>query len=124
MLSSSLFVTSGVAALAVATKLVDTHVPTGAAVLEVVRQGVYWEDVASRDEDRVLQLQHYAMALSLLHTARTMRPDHELERAVGFNVSRAVRSIEGKLTRLRQSVGGRERDEEPQGMGVKGKEQR
>ena len=105
MLSSSLLVTSGVAALAVATKLADTHVPSGAAVLEVVRQGVYWEDVASRDEDRVLQLQHYAMALSLLHTARAMRPDHELERAVGFNVSRAVRSIEGKLTRLRQSVG-------------------
>ena len=69
-------------------------------------RAVYWEGVATRDADIALQIQHYAMALALLQAGRALRPDHELERIVGFGVARAHRALEARLAALRGQCAG------------------
>jgi predicted exporter len=112
MLTSSALVTSGVLCAAVGTRLLEAQGadPHERVAVDLVRQAMHWRDVALRGDkqDEALRLQHLAMALALLHASRTLKSDADLERLVGFDVARTARSLETKLTRLRQSVTGGE----------------
>lgn len=71
---------------------------------DLVTQALDWRDAALSASDDVARLQHLSMALALLHAARALASDAELERASHVDVARTTRSVETKLARARVSL--------------------
>lgn len=94
--------------MAAGTRLLETQAsdPNERIALDLVRQAMHWKNMGHKEEqDQIpLRIQHYGMALSLLHASRSLKSDAFLEREAGFDVGRAVRTLEAKLTKLRQSA--------------------
>lgn len=98
-LAAGAFALATAASIAARLAVSRDHAPT-----DLVMQALDWREQAQAATDDVLRLQHYSMALALLHAARGLASDAELERASRADVARLTRSMETKAARARVSL--------------------
>ena len=103
ILPPAVAVAAGLAFVSVVSRIATTRDNTPA---DLVHQALLWKEKAVASTDNGMRLQYYSMAAALLHAARGMCPDYQLERDVHIDVARMIRNIESKASKARVNLQG------------------
>jgi len=103
---SAAAVTFLVIAASLLSKVVDVNPDATVSTSDLVREALYWKDLATHEgNDAMNQFQHNIKASTLLQTARSGTSDVVLERLTGVDVARMARSLDNRIAKARQNAG-------------------